>query len=105
MAGRLSREERRRTTRVPPEATPWEPAALLRPGVDVVLLNVSAGGALIESRTRISPGARTELQLLGAVRRAVRGRIDRCAVSALNPVRYRGAIVFDEQLQWSRGCG
>jgi hypothetical protein len=105
VARRLTRGERRETTRVPPEATPWPRAALLRPGLDVLLLDVSRGGALIESSNPINPGTRTELQLLGSSRRGVRGRIDRCVVAALDPIRYRGAIVFDEQLDWPTPLG
>jgi hypothetical protein len=100
MARRLTSRDRRALHRVPPEETPWLPSAILRPGVDVLVLNLSGGGALIESSSRINPGIRTELQLLGESRRTVRGRIDRCSVAALNPVRYRGAIVFDERLHW-----
>jgi len=75
--------------------------ALLRPGQDVYLLNVSRGGALVRSDTRLLPGARTELQLRGALRHTVRGRIDRCRVVQVNPVRYEGAIVFEEPLEWA----
>jgi hypothetical protein len=94
--------ERRETGRVAPGETPWPPAALLRPGQEVVVINLSTGGALVESTGRMSPGARTELQLLGATKRVVPGRIVRCRVAGLDPVRYEGAIVFDERLQWRR---
>ena len=101
MARRLIDEwERRVTARVPPEHTPWDRGALLRPGQDVMVVNLSRGGALIESSTRMSPGARTELQLLGRSRKAIRGRIERCRVASLDPVRYEGAIVFDDRLEW-----
>ena len=93
-------DERRTAPRVPPDCTPWPRDARLRPGQDVVLLNVSRGGALVESGNRMTPGVRTELQLLGALRRIIRGRIERCHVSALEPLRYRGAIVFEERLDW-----
>jgi hypothetical protein len=86
---------------VPPEHTPWQPVALLRPGQEVRLINVSCGGALIESRRRMRPGARTELQLSGPPRCVVSGRIDRCRVTHLDPVRYEGVIVFDQALHWS----
>jgi hypothetical protein len=92
--------ERRRHARVPPEDTPWDRSALLRPGQEVVLVNLSREGALIASRNRMNPGARTELQLLGTRRRSVRGRIERCRVSALDPVCYEGVLVFDEGLEW-----
>jgi hypothetical protein len=88
---------------VPPDCTPWRATALLRPGQEVRVLNVSCGGALIESRNRMNPGMRTELQLSGVVRQVVRGRIDRCRVTELDPVRYEGAMVFDQSLEWPQG--
>jgi hypothetical protein len=97
----LNGDDRRHACRVPPEDTPWNGLALLRPGQEVRLLNVSRGGALVESGARMMPGARTELQLVGALRQTVRGRIDRCRVTALDPVRYEGAIVFEQALEWS----
>jgi hypothetical protein len=80
--------------------TPWQDVALLRPGQEVVLLNMSRGGALLESATRMMPGARTVLHLFGATRRVVRGRIDRCHVARLDPLRYVGAVVFDHDVEW-----
>jgi hypothetical protein len=89
--------ERRRDPRVAAEGTAWRPDAVLRPGQRVVLLNISNCGALVESRTRLRPGARTELQLAGAAtRRTIRGRLERCHVAGLEPIRYRGVVVFDE---------
>jgi hypothetical protein len=85
---------------VPPDRTPWRDEALLRPGQEVRLLNVSCGGALLESGNRMAPGMRTELQLSGVLRQVVRGRIDRCRVTRLDPVRYEGAMVFDQTLEW-----
>ena len=91
--------DRRRAPRLTAAETAWAEAALLRPGQDVVVINLSPGGVLVESGSRMSPGARAELQLLGESRRAVRGRVERCRVVRLDPVRYQGAIVFDEQLE------
>jgi hypothetical protein len=71
----------------------------------VRLLNVSRGGALVESATRMMPGTRTELQLAGVPRQIIRGRIDRCRVAGLDPVRYEGAIVFEQALEWSFRAG
>lgn len=93
--------ERRRSLRVDADRTPWQEVALLRPGQEVVILNISRGGALLKSPTRMAPGARTELHLFGTTRRVVRGRIDRCYVSGLHPLRYAGSVVFDHELEWA----
>lgn len=71
---------------------------MLRPGQEVVLINVSCGGALIASSNRLKPGTTTELQLRGNRRHIVRCRVERCWVAALDPLRYEGAIVFEQQL-------
>jgi hypothetical protein len=97
--------ERRDAARVAPEDTPWRRSALLRPGQDILVVNLSVGGALVESATRMMPGTRTELQLIGSTRQVVRGRIERCRVARLEPLRYEGAIVFDERLEWPAGAG
>jgi hypothetical protein len=91
--------DRRLGDRVTPEETRWRPLALLRPGQEVVLVNVGPGGALVESPTRLSPGARADLHLFGGPRCSVRGRVERCRVSRLEPLRYEGAIVFEKSLE------
>ncbi len=100
--------DRRLASRVAPEQTPWGTVAILRPGQEVRVINVGPGGALIESANRMSPGTRTELQLSGAARHSIRGRIERCTVTRLDPVRYQGAIIFERSLDWhehSTGSG
>jgi len=91
--------ERRRGERHRPESTPWLRVAILRPGQEVTLLSVSSGGVLVESRTRLLPGARADLQLFGPRRRLVHGRVTRCRVASLHPLKYEGAIVFDHPLE------
>lgn len=77
----------------------WRPEAVLRPGQPVVLVNINSRAALVESDARLRPGAHTELQLANRDgRTSVRGRLDRCYVAALAPLRYRGLLVFDERL-------
>jgi hypothetical protein len=90
--------DRRVAARVLPEQTRWQSLALLRPGQEVILVNVSAGGALVESPTRLTPSARTEIQLFGGSRCSVPGRLERCRVSRLEPLRYEAAIVFEGTL-------
>jgi hypothetical protein len=78
-------------------------SARVRPGTDADIIDVSAGGALIESAHRMLPGAPIELQLAaGGRREAIRGRVVRCSVARLRAVGvwYRGAIRFDRQLPW-----
>lgn len=75
-------------------------SARIRPGHYAHLLDVSTGGALIETAFRLLPGAAVEIRL--ATRRlqhiVVRGEVLRCTVVRLRPVIYRGAIHFDREV-------
>jgi hypothetical protein len=76
-------------------------SARIRPGYDVSVIDVSAGGALLESERRLLPGSPAELHVRFAHRsEIVRGHIVRCAVARLcaNAIWYRGAMAFDAQL-------
>jgi hypothetical protein len=78
-------------------------SACVRPGHRVRLIDVSSGGALIETNHRLLPGTSVELQVeTGTARASVRGQVLRCGVVRLRPtwVCYRGAIVFDRHLPW-----
>lgn len=95
-----TRSERRREPRRAAPGLQWRPEAVLRPGQAVRLVNISSHAALVESDGRLRPGAHTELHLASGGRRtAIRGRLDRCHVSALEPLRYRGLLVFEEPLE------
>jgi hypothetical protein len=75
----------------------------VRPGIAVTLIDVSAGGVLVEGEHRLLPGSCVELQVESESRRAcLRGRVLRCAVVRVRPdsISYRGAIVFDRYLPW-----
>ena len=75
----------------------------VRPGHHATLIDVSAGGALIETNHRLLPGAAVELQVeTGTARASVRGRVLRSTVIGVQPswVFYRGAIGFDTHLPW-----
>jgi hypothetical protein len=78
------------------------PAARIHPGRDVIVVDLSRTGALVEGVWRLRPGARVDLQLHLTVGGAlVRGRIERCYVASLNHpegVRYRAAIRFDSSV-------
>lgn len=77
--------------------------AEVRPGHAVTLIDVSAGGALVETSYRLLPGSCVELRMTGTSRKtSLRGRVLRCAVVRVRPasICYRGAIVFDRYLPW-----
>jgi hypothetical protein len=77
--------------------------AILRPGYAVALIDLSAGGALIEGARPFRPGTRVHVQLVSGARRfALNAQVLRCSVAALDPeagVRYRGALRFDERCE------
>jgi hypothetical protein len=77
--------------------------ARVRPGDEVSLVDVSAGGALIEAGHRLLPGACLELHLRReAADEVMRGRVLRSSVARLcgNAVSYRGAVAFERALSW-----
>jgi hypothetical protein len=91
--------ERRCERRAAGAGPHWQARAILRPGQPVTLLNISSRAALVESAARLRPGAHTEVRLAGSqVRASIGGRLDRCYVAALEPIRYRGVLVFDERV-------
>ena len=101
---RVDSSERRRVYRHV-GGGPWQPATLIRPGQRVTLINISSRAALIESAARLRPGAHTEMQLADAATRAtVKGRLDRCYVAALEPIRYRGVLIFDQCVDVGRNA-
>ena len=94
--------DRRRAIRRTRAELSWLRELGLRPGLDVALVDLSAGGALVETRTLLRPGARTVLRLTGAAGSwTVSGSVSRSWVAAVereHGVMYRGALVFDEAL-------
>jgi hypothetical protein len=77
--------------------------ARVRPGDDVSLLDVSAGGALVEAAYRLLPGACVEVLLRrDDTREVIRGSILRSSIARLRAdvVIYRGAIAFERLLPW-----
>ena len=83
-----------------------ETRATLRPGCAITLVDVSAGGALVEGPRPLRPGATVHLQILTTSQRvAIAAHVLRCAVWALDPlagVTYRGAVRFEHRVEW---CG
>jgi hypothetical protein len=91
--------ERRQERRHSGSSARWQSHAVLRPGVHVTIINITSRAALVESAARLRPGAITELQLCGTGGRAcIKGRLDRCRVTALDPLRYQGVVMFDAHL-------
>jgi len=63
------------------------------------LVDVSPGGALVDTPLRLLPGSAVEVRL--ATRRdriAIRGEVVRCSVNRLQPMVYRGAVRFERRL-------
>ena len=93
--------ERRASPRVPALMVSGMERARLRPGRTAHILDVSAGGALIETDWRLLPGTRVDMQLGEPVPLfRVAGRVLRCHVALLDRgrIRYRGALMFEEPL-------
>ena len=100
MANAVGRE-RRAARRVSALGASGMDRARLRPGRMAQVIDLSSGGALIETDWRLLPGMRVELQLGQPVPRfRVAGRILRCHVALLDRerIRYRGALAFEDQL-------
>jgi hypothetical protein len=100
MAAVANARERRSERRRSAGSVLCVPDAVLRPGQAVILVNINSRAALVESEVRLRPGAHTELQLAMQGRRtSIKGQLDRCHVCALEPLRYRGVLVFAERFE------
>jgi hypothetical protein len=100
MAGAV-RRERRASTRVLALTMEGMERARLRPGRTARIIDLSCGGALIETDWRLLPGVRVEMQVGDPVPLfRVAGRIVRCHVALLDGarIRYQGALMFEKQL-------
>ena len=94
--------DRRADARFPPSAR--EPTrATLRPGCSVMLVNLSAGGALLQAARPFRPGARVHLQLVTTQNTTVlAANVLRCVVWSLDQVAsatYRGAVKFEQRCE------
>ena len=74
----------------------------VRPRHEATVINIGAGGALIETEHRLLPGANVHLILERRQYRAsIRGRVLRASVTRVHPtICFRGAIEFDRSLPW-----
>lgn len=105
MAQLLRVVDRRLAARASAPAFGLVDAAVVRPGLPVLVVAISGVGALVESQTPIRPGARTELTLDAPDGRRwpVGVEVLRCWVSAIGPMRYRAALRFERR--WRQGSG
>ena len=92
--------DRRRAqrSRVPPNCTL---RAIVRPGREATVIDISPQGALIETAHRLLPNSAIELQLETPDRRTtVRGRLIRCCVARVfaSAVRYQAGVHFESSL-------
>jgi hypothetical protein len=75
--------------------------ARVRAGHDVIVLDLSASGALIEGARPLPPGARIEVHLwLDAVRFVVTAQVVRCLVAAIDSeqgITYQAALSFEQR--------
>ncbi len=102
MADTVTRE-RRTAPRIAVSGVGRLGQARLRPGRKARVMDLSAGGALIETDWRLLPGTRLELQLGDPPElKRVAGHLLRCYVALLNreSILYRGALAFEERLSW-----
>ena len=71
----------------------------IAPGHHARLVDVSAGGALVDTPLRLLPGSTVNVCFATRQRRiAVRGEVVRCGVARLTPMVYRGAVRFERRL-------
>ncbi len=81
------------------EIPSWKGARLLA-GPDIQLVNLSSGGALLESTSRILPGARICIRLAAAdALFLLHGRVLQSRASALSGtgITYQCRVAFDEE--------
>ena len=92
--------DRREHRRFSGHELPGLRSARIRFGPLVSVVDVSAGGALVETEARLRPESEAVLELLGNLgRTVVPFRVGRWQVTALNgPLRYRGACAFTQPL-------
>jgi hypothetical protein len=92
--------DRRLHERLAPDELPWLRSARLGAGIRVSILDLSAGGALIETSTRLELGVVVALTLVNEQGTQTASlRILRCTLASIKhgPV-YRGAGKFEEPL-------
>jgi hypothetical protein len=98
----VSQEERRQHARNRPSKD-LGLFVRFKPGLNAAVVNLSAGGILVETRQRLHPGTLVELRFFDQHRATtIRGEVLRSTVSKLMAasIWYRGAIRFEHPLVW-----
>lgn len=92
------RRERRAARRWTPQELPWPVGCRITPGHDVLIVNLSAVGVLVEVIAPLPPGRLVTLSLIRPSRRVVLdGRVVRsfvCEVNGLDGPSFRAGIAF-----------
>ena len=71
---------------------------LIRPGQAVTVNEHRADAVLVKSPTRLRPGTRTDLHLIDQ-RRILRGEIDRCRITDLDPLSFEAIFIFHQSVE------
>lgn len=98
--------ERRHTTRRTPSPDEALSRVRLRLGPELIVVNISEAGVLVDSPARLNPGARVDLHVVGRDGRVlVRSRVLRAWICALaaDRIRYRAAVMFDQPVVTASG--
>lgn len=98
--------ERRRSARWMPPAGGLASRVRLRAGGEMVVVDASRWGVLVEGRARLLPGTHVDVHVTTrAGRTLVRSRVARCFVTAVSAdaVTYRGGIAFERAVDLEAG--
>jgi hypothetical protein len=91
--------ERREARRWTPQELPWPVACRITPGHEVLIVNLSAVGILVEAPAALPPGLELALHLIRPSRRVtLSGRVVRCFVSEVSTgdgPSFRAGIAFN----------
>jgi len=93
--------EKRFSARMPPSTIPKLKSVRLVAGPEVTLINISRGGALIETEAHLVPSSSVAIRLVAAdAVFLLHGRVLRSHASSFqgSALLYRSAIAFDEEL-------
>lgn len=91
--------ERRRWRRLCPVVPGATSQVRLRTGRDLVVRDMSRGGARVEGDRQLLPGTHAEVHVVGrSGRQLVRSRVVWAKVLTVNPLNYEAALLFDAEV-------